>query len=218
MVFIDQLQIKGYANRSLKNTFFRQPNDPKKVAIVFPGLAYSSQMPVLYYSIKAVLASGINALAVDYDYSNIPEFLEQSQETRSEWLIEDVEAALRVITEDENQQVVCLVGKSLGTLALGHLLEKYEDLRDVKTVWLTPLIKNPELMEQMLAYTKDAVLVIGTVDPHYGSDIIDRFNLSTQLSGIVIDGANHSLEIEGDVTKSLRVLLQIVSIIEQFLA
>jgi hypothetical protein len=217
MVSWDQLTIKGYNGRSLKNTLFRHPTETHKAAIVFPGLAYNSQMPLLHYSIKTIIDSGLNVLTVDYDYSNNPEFLKQSQKTRSDWLIEDVEASLRAITEEENQEVVCLVGKSLGTLALGHLLEKHEDLRDAKTIWLTPLIKNPELLEQMLAYMKDAILVIGAKDPHFDRDIIERLNATTQLGGIIIEEANHSLEIEGDVTKSLRVLMQIVSVLQQFL-
>lgn len=211
------LDIKGYKGRPLKNRFFQQSAETKKVALVFPGMAYNSMMPLLHYSVQAIIASGINVLTVDYDYSNNPEFIKQSVRTRADWLIGDVEAALQFITKKENQEVVCLTGKSLGTLALGHLLETHENLRDVKTVWLTPLIKNPELMEQMLSYMKDAVLVIGTKDSHYDSDIIDRLNISTQLSGIVIEGANHSLEIEGDVIKSLRVLMQIVTILQQFL-
>ncbi|MHA1965502.1 MAG: hypothetical protein ACXACG_08940 [Candidatus Thorarchaeota archaeon] len=217
MVSWNQLTIKGYNGRSLKNTLFRHSTDTQKVAIVFPGLAYNSKMPLLHYTINAIIDSGANVLAVDYDYSNNPEFLKQSQRTQSDWLIEDVEAALKIITEDEKLEVVCLTGKSLGTLAVGHLLETHEDLRDVKTIWLTPLIRNPELLEQMLAYMKDAVLVIGAKDPHYDRDIIDRLNATTQLGGIVIEEANHSLEIEGDVTKSLRVLMQIVSVLQQFL-
>jgi hypothetical protein len=174
-------------------------------------------MPLLHYSIQAILASGLNVLTVDYDYSNNTEFLEQPIRARADWMIRDVEAAMRIVTEVANQEIVCLVGKSLGTLAVGHLLENYEELRNAKTIWLTPLIKNPELMEQMLSHMKDAVLVIGTKDSHYDSDIIDRLNATTLLRGIVVDGANHSLEIEGDVTKSLRVLMQIVTIIQQFL-
>ena len=214
----DQLKIKGYNGRFLKNRYLKQSDDTQDVALHFPGLAYNSNMPLVHYSVETILASGINVLSVDYDYSNNSEFMKQSQTTKSDWLIEDVEAALKVITEEENQKVVCLTGKSLGTLALGYLLETHENLRDTKTIWLTPLIRNPELLEQMLAYMKDAVMVIGTKDPHYDRDIVDRLNASTQLSGIIIDGANHSLEIEGDVTQSLRVLMQIVAILHQFLA
>ena len=214
----DQLKIKGYSGRFLKNRFLKQPDDTKEVALVFPGLAYNSSMPLLHYTVKTILNSGINVLTVDYDYSNTPEFMEESQRSRSDWLIEDVEAALKAITEDEKQQVVCLAGKSLGTLALGYLLETHENLRDAKTIWLTPLIKNPELMEQMLTHMKNAVMVVGTKDSNYDRDIVDRLNATTQLSGIIIDGANHSLEIEGDITQSLRVLMQYVAILEQFLA
>ena len=217
MFYSDQLKIKGYNGRLVKNRFFKQSDDPHEVALVFPGLKYNSRMPLLHYSIKTILTSGLNVLTVDYDYSNTPEFMKQSQETRSDWLIEDVEAALKVITEDKNQKVVCLTGKSLGTLALGYLLETHENLRDVKTIWLTPHIKNPELMEQMLTHMKDAVMVVGTKDSHYDRDIVDRLNATTQLSGIIIDGGNHSLEIEGDVTQSLQVLMQIVAILQQFL-
>jgi len=217
MVSIDQLDIKGYRGRPLKNRFIKQFAETNKVALVFPGLAYSSTMPLLHYSVQAILSSGLNVLTVDYDYSNNPEFMKQSVQNRADWVIRDVEAAWRYMTDLENQEVACLAGKSLGTVALGHLLETYEELREAKTIWLTPLIKNPELMEQMLSYMKNAVLVIGTRDSHYDSDIIDRLNATTLLSGIVVEGANHSLEIEGDVTKSLRVLMQVVTIIQQFL-
>jgi len=218
MVSSERLNISGYQNRPLNNRLLRSSDDTKEVALVFPGLAYNSNMPLLHYTIETILSSGINVLTVDYDYSNNSEFMKQSQRTKSEWLIEDVESALSAITENDKQKVVCLTGKSLGTLALGHLLETYEKLRDAKTIWLTPLIRNPELLEQMLAYMKDAVMVIGTKDSQYDRDIVDRLNASTQLSGIIIDGANHSLEIEGDVTQSLRVLMQIVAILQQFLA
>jgi hypothetical protein len=217
MISSEKLNIIGYGDRPLENRLLKQSVNTQEVALVFPGLAYNSKMPLLHYTIETILASGINVLSVDYDYSNNPEFLKESQITRSEWMIEDVEAALNVITEEQKQKVVCLTGKSFGTLALGHLLESHENLRDAKTIWLTPLIKNPELLEQMLAYMNDAVLVIGTKDSHYDRDIVDRLNASTQLSGIIIDGANHSLEIEGDVTQSLRVLMQIVAILQQFL-
>ncbi|NHI88724.1 MAG: hypothetical protein EAX87_04315 [Candidatus Thorarchaeota archaeon] len=218
MKSIEQLDIHGHANRPLKNRFFRQSDHAQDVAILFPGLAYNSDMPLLYYSIKTMIASGINVLSLDYDYSNNSDYMAQSMRERSEWLINDVEAAFKFMSEYENQKIVCLTGKSIGTLALGHLLETHEELRDTKTIWLTPLIRNPELLEQMLTYMKDAVLVIGTKDQQYDRDIIDRLNASTQTSGIVIDGASHSLEIEGNVTDSLRVLTQIVAIIRQFLS
>lgn len=217
MFEVERLDIKGYSGKKLKNNFFRQLDETRKIALVFPGLAYNSTMPLLHYSIQSILATGINVLTVDYDYSNNPKFLKQSLRNRSDWLTGDVEAALKFVTKEENQKVVCLTGKSLGTLALGHLLEKHENLRDAKTIWLTPLIKNPELMEQMLSYMKDAIMVIGTSDSQYDIEIIDRLNANTLLGGIVVDGADHSLEIQGDVTKSLRVLMQIVTIIQQFL-
>ena len=218
MISREQLIIKGHNGRTVKNKFLKHSDDVQSVALVFPGLAYNTDMPLLHYTIETILGSGINVLTVDYDYSNIPEFLELQIRERSDWVIEDIEAALKAITEERNQNVGCLVGKSLGTLAVGHLLETYPNLREAKTIWLTPLIKNPQLLEQMLAYMKDAVLVVGTEDSHYDRDIVDRLNAATQLSGIIIDRANHSLEIEGEVTQSLRILMQIVAILEQFLA
>ena len=213
----NQLKIKGYNDRLLRNRFLKLSDDTQEVSLVFPGLAYNSSMPLLHYTVETILASGINVLTVDYDYSNTPEFMSASQRTRSDWMLEDVEASLKVITEEQNQKVVCLTGKSVGTLALGYLLETHENLREAKTIWLTPLIGNPELLEQMFAYMKDAVMVIGTKDPNYDQDIVDRLNANTQLSGIIIDGANHNLEIEGDITQSLRVLMQFVAILQQFL-
>lgn len=214
---VEQFDINGYNGNILKTKLFRLLDETQKIALVFPGLAYNSTMPLLHYSVQSILVTGINVLTVDYDYSNNSQFMKHSLRNQSEWLIGDVEASLKFATQKKNQEVVCLAGKSLGTLALGHLLETHENLRNAKTIWLTPLIRNPQLMEQMLSYMKDAIMVIGTSDSQYDLDLIDRLNANTFLGGIVVYGANHSLEIEGDVTKSLRVLMQIVTIIQQFL-
>ncbi|MFW9768894.1 MAG: hypothetical protein ACFFEM_08725, partial [Candidatus Thorarchaeota archaeon] len=120
MVSREVLDIKGYRGRNIRNSYYKQFTETEKVALVFPGLSYNTSMPLLHYSIEAILASGLNLLTVDYDYSTIPEFMEQPLRAKADWMIRDVEAALRIVTEVAEQEVACLVGKSLGTIAIGH--------------------------------------------------------------------------------------------------
>ena len=83
MISGEKWNIKGYDGSLLKNRLYRHVNQTQNIALVFPGLAYNSTMPLLHYSIQAILASGINVLSVDYEYSSNPKFLKQSIRDRS---------------------------------------------------------------------------------------------------------------------------------------
>jgi pimeloyl-ACP methyl ester carboxylesterase len=62
-----------------------------------------------------------------------------------------------------------------------------------------------------------SLFIIGTADKYYPPDILKHLEGVTRGRSVVIDGANHGLEIPDDISKSLRALEQIVLAMQAFL-
>jgi hypothetical protein len=62
-----------------------------------------------------------------------------------------------------------------------------------------------------------SLFVIGSADRFYQPDILEQLERVTGGRSLVIEGANHALEIPGDIPKSLDVLDQMVAAMGEFL-
>ena len=58
--------------------------------------------------------------------------------------------------------------------------------------------------------------MIGTADPNY--DPVFLKEVSAKAESLVIEGADHSLEIEGDPLQSLKAMERLIAAIKKFLA
>ncbi|MHA1955414.1 MAG: alpha/beta family hydrolase [Candidatus Thorarchaeota archaeon] len=212
------LKIIGYGNALVPNLLFTQDKDSRELAIVFPGYGYNSNMPLLYYSILTLLDKGVNVLSVDYNYSKNEKYKTLPREERENWLYSDVDAALNAVKIEKDFDIVALVGKSLGTLAIGHLLDRNPALRNCKVVWLTPLLKHSKLPDQIVTNSPPSLVVIGTADQHYDAEVLSSIQSSIQCDVVVIKDANHSMEISGNTWDSIKALNKIVAGFEEFLA
>jgi len=59
--------------------------------------------------------------------------------------------------------------------------------------------------------------VIGTADSHYDPAYLEEVRLASGDESVVIQGADHSVEIEGDTVGSIRAVEQIVRAMQQVL-
>jgi hypothetical protein len=100
---------------------------------------------------------------------------------------------------------------------MGHLLG---DSRFQKAtgVWMTPLLTIEWLASRIEQIHPRSLFIIGTVDKFYQPDILRHLELATKGNSLVIEGANHGLEIPGDIPKSLTALNQMVEAVQQFLS
>lgn len=217
MYSFESLDIEGYDGEPVTNTYLKLEAPSEKLAIVFPGRGYTSQGPLLHYTINLLLENRVNVLSVDYNYMNNPEFNGLEWGEKQEWLFADVEEAFKVAMDNIDSELRILVGKSLGTLAIGHLLDTFSSTRKNAAIWHTPLVKMPHLVQQITKHRPQSVFVIGTSDPHYDMDILEQVKTATSGKLIVIEGANHSMEVPSGVEDSLKVMTRIVEGIRQFL-
>lgn len=217
MVTTTALTITGYHNQLVPHTFVQQERDTQHLAIVFPGWGYTSHMPLLYYPRRLLLDAGADVLRVEYDYTQ-SHFLSLPKPEQNQWLFTDVLAAYDVALQQRPYTQLTLIGKSIGTLALGHILTTRPAIDTTRYIWLTPLLRNETLRTQMTNHHHRALFVIGTRDYEYDRELLADVEHATRGESVVIDQANHSLEIEDDLLASLHAMTHVMSAIQRFIS
>src|SRR5262245_25536830 len=127
MVSSATLAVSGYRDEAVPNTFLRQDGATDHIAILLPGINYPCDLPLLYYPARQLTARGADVLRVEYTYNRRPDFAALSAADQAEWLRADTTAACRVGLAQRAYRQITLVGKSLGTLAMGQLLTTEPD-------------------------------------------------------------------------------------------
>ena len=216
---ITSLQIAGYADLPLQNRFFRasQPSHahPKTLALILPGLNYSCDMPLLFYPAKLMLDRGADVLQVHSDYTTAI-YQTANRQDQAVWLATDTQAALRAGRAQDDYRQLVLVGKSIGTLALASLVEGDLDLAAV-AIWLTPLLTQARLLQAAASTRLPGLFVASRSDPTFEAGALERIQEQANAEALLFDGANHSLEIPGDLFQSLEIMRQVLQGIQSFL-
>lgn len=181
---------------------------PRGILIVFPGAGYSCMGPCLYYPSNALYKKGFEILNIEYDFRRKP--LEADSETYYKEFFDFIEEQLKQLDLPQKKYIL---SKSIGTriLASGNC-EGFE-----KIVWLTPAIKDQFVIESIMKVCDKSLVVIGDRDPLYDLEKIQALE-TKGIKSIVIEGADHGLDIDNDLNKSLDELKVITACIEDFIA
>lgn len=218
---ITSLEFNGYGGAPVANHYFRPAvsSQVPTLAIILPGLSYSGDMPLLYYTRLLLLQRGADVLQLDTSYAS-PNFQKATRQEQAMWLGADATAAVkagRAAQPDHAAsmpQRLILAGKSIGTVALAYLVSSSEP--DATTVWLTPLLRQPLIVQAVLQCNGPTMCIAGTGDATFEAAALE----SIQAAGaevMIIEGANHSLEIPGDIFQSLKNLNTVVQGLAGFL-
>ena len=215
---ITSIPITGYAGKTVPNRFFRQGEAARTpaapiLAVLFPGLNYTCDMPLLFYPLKLLLARGAEVLQVRADYT-VPAYRSMPPEERAAWLAADAIAAVQAARFQGEYARLVLVGKSIGTIALASLVSLEPQ---AITIWLTPLLRNPLVTAAAEQNRAAALFIAGTADDLYDAVALKRIQSATQAEAELIEGGDHSLEIEGDFFASLRSLERTMRAVDGFL-
>jgi hypothetical protein len=212
---LSSLDILGYKNQPVPNTFIAQPNPARHLGIILPGYRYSSEMPPLYYAARILLEGGADVLRIEYTYYRT-DFPKRPESEQDQWLSSDVFAACEAALSRRAYDTITLIGKSMGTIAMGQLLADSR-FQSATCVWLTPLLTMDWLCSRIEQTRPRSLFIIGAADKFYRPEILKRLEHITAGRNLVIEGVNHALEIPGDIPKSLAALDQIVQALQEFL-
>lgn len=213
-----ELSIVGHHGASVPHTLYRQDGDTGHLAMVLPGLRYSCDMPLLYYPTEILLALGADVLLVEYDYRQPWKDDTLSLEDKLAHLYDDVSAAARAALAQRDYATFTVIGKSLGTFAITHLLESGLALKPQACIYLTPLLVNEQKGSETIRACPRKLLVAGTADRYYNPDLLAEVVEATRSEVLLIEGADHSLEHPGDAVRSVQALERVVRRIEEFLS
>ncbi len=211
------LNIKGYRGEPVQNRFYQQEEKTGALAVILPGFGYHNDLPVLFYPWKIALNLGMDVLRLDTAYSQRADYGRSSLAERSAWLNADADAALGAALASRAYQRIILIGKSLGTRAMGHMLERGSSLPASDWIWLTPVLSDSALVTQVQRRHPRSLFAIGTADDFYDQGILNKLVDATSGKLVVIPGADHSLEVPGKIRESIEALEQVMTEIEEFI-
>ena len=180
----------------------------KKLFVIFPGMGYTKDKPLLYYASKIARNKGYEITDIDYThFFTAAKFSDPESEVKIEKSYAMVAEKLSEVDFKAFETVV-FAGKSMGTM----LSARYAEEHDVKAeqLWYTPLEPTFE------HGCKSAIAFIGTKDPF--SDVA-RMQETAKVQSIplyVYPEGNHSLE-TGVIGTDLKTLGDVMKLTEDFL-
>ncbi len=157
--------------------------DPRRCAVLLPGVRYFSQAPLLWFAREAAQARGWSVVEVD---ERAPDGADPF-----EWMLGQAQRALAATSAE----LTVVVGKSLGSVAATTV--------DGPAVWLTPLLDRREITAALATAGSPALLVGSPADPSWGEGELPDNPL---LEVFELPGLDHSLQVSGDPLSSLDVL------------
>lgn len=212
-----RLSILGHGNEQLPNTIFKQEARSSQLAVVLPGFGYRCNQPLLWYPSRILLSLGADVLWVEYTYDGRQDWAAAGDEEQRAWLFDDVDAATKAVMDNRYERVT-VIAKSLGTLALGHLLASKRVPDEAKLVWLTPVLSDPGLRSHLEGTRAPSLVVIGTNDHFYDRQFIEQLRRNEAIETLEIEGADHMLETSRSVVASVDILKCVIEAVQRFVS
>lgn len=184
----------------------------KRLAVFFPGIGYTLDKPLMYYSRKLAVKMGYEIITLPY--SGFPPKIKGDQAKMEESYhiaLKQSEAMLADI-DFQTYDDILFVGKSIGTIAAAKIASESPAAEKIRLILYTPL-------EVTFTFDiKEAIAFTGTKDPWVGKGEYSIAELCEQrgIPCYLIKGGNHSLETE-NVDKDLRKLRKIMKKTEKFM-
>lgn len=180
----------------------------KKLAVLFPGIGYTCEKPLLYYAGKIAAEKGYEIKTVPY--KNFPEKVKGNQEKMEQSFhiaMKQAEEMLKEVSWGEYGEIL-FISKSVGTIVSSAYRKKYG--LTARNILFTPLA-------QTFFFAEEGGMVFhGTKDPWTETAKIVASCEKLKLPIWITENGNHSLE-TGDVLKDIINLEKIMEQIEKFI-
>lgn len=185
-----------------------EKESPKRLAVVFPGVGYTCDKPLLYYSTGIVKKLGYEIIKISYH--DLPENIKGNPELKRKAF----EAAISSAKEQLNHidwnryEDILFLSKSVGTI-VSSAYAKMNQLK-VRNVLYTPV-------QETFQYAgTDSVAFHGLLDDWTDSPKLQSTAKEQGICMYLTKDANHSLE-TGDLKTDLRNLQTIMEQTERFI-
>lgn len=166
-----------------------------KICILFPGIGYHCDKPLLYYSAKLADHKGYDKI-IKLSFSGLDKNLSAAQQACSQAEEQLADVDLSVYND------IVFIGKSIGTVVCQHYRHEHDIY--AKSILLTPLIDT-------FAYpSENSTVFHGTSDPWAETEKIKEICQNNSLPMYLYENANHSLE-TGDPAKDILTVSDVIN-------
>ena len=188
----------------------KESEKKEKIAVLFPGIGYTCDKPLLYYSWKLAASLGYRVLPVNY--GGFPKNAKGNAEKMAECFriaFEQTEEILKQTDWDEYGDIV-LVGKSIGTAVAARYAQSHG--LAARGILFTPL-------EFTFPFSAGSAIAFhGTADPWAKDQPIEDACRRESIPLFITEKANHSLEtgeIAFDIENLGRVMAEVSAFLER---
>lgn len=200
-----------------------------KLAVLFPGIGYTCDKPLLYYAEKLALAYGYEVKRVVY--GNFPSGVKGDRE-KMKAALESAFAQTEEILTDVNfgkYEDILFISKSVGTVVAACYRQKYHIA--CRSISFTPLAETFAFIESVSVESTSrecasagdtlcgtqGIMFHGTSDPWVQDSSVIREGCERIGQPLYItENGNHSLE-TGDVAQDIANLLKIMRQVEAYI-
>lgn len=174
-----------------------------KIAVIFPGIGYHIDKPLLYHSKRIAKEASYEVVAVSY--KNFPSDVRGNAEKMTQCFQIALEQSEEILIglDFSKYDEILFISKSVGTA----VASAYANEHDLKTrnVYYTPVAKSFDFMKQ------PGIVFHGTSDPWVESETVVNGCKKLGFPLYITENGNHSLEM-GDAITDLN---NLVTIMEQ---
>ena len=181
----------------------------KKLAVIFPGVGYHTDKPLLYYSKKLAFQNGYEI--VEVPYGKFPKGVKGSREKMEKAFFSAVEQAEEILKDVDFSLYddILFISKSVGTAVSAAYGGKHH--LKTRNIYYTPVEASFQFM------TQPGIVFTGTKDSWVDHEAIKEGCKKGGFPLHVIEDANHSLE-TGDVKKDLENLREIMAVTADYIS
>lgn len=179
-----------------------------KLAVLFPGVGYHCDKPLLYYGRDVAFEAGFEkCIKVEYEHERFDIKDPEKMKAAALKLLEQAKEQLKDVSWNEYEEVV-FIAKSIGTTLAANIADELK-LDNLKLILLTPLAQTFQWP------IRNAQAFIGTADQFNTSDSIKVLCDKNDVPLHVYEGGNHSLEVD-DTFENIRILTDVMDKIKSF--
>lgn len=177
----------------------------KKLAVIFPGIGYHTDKPLLYYSKKLAVQKGYEIIEVSY--GNFPSNVKGSKEKMEKAFYSALQQTEKMLKDVDfpSYDDILFVSKSVGTAVSSAYAGKYH--LKTRNIYYTPVEASFRFM------TQPGIAFTGTEDSWVVHDAIKEGCRKGDYPLYIIENANHSLEmgdVEGDL-ENLKMIMRVTA-------
>lgn len=181
----------------------------RKIAIIFPGVGYHTDKPLLYFGKKLAKEKGYEVIEVPYTgFATGIRGNQEKMKEAFETAYTQAEEILRPYSISDTDEVL-IFSKSVGTVVAGAWQKRHE-IRG-KNIYFTPV-------EATFSFLRpgSGIVFHGTFDPWVKTAIVEEFCEKLSLPLYKTNGADHSME-TGNIQENIQILQSIFQMTEAYL-